>query len=205
MSSKKPEVRKDKSPRIYFILAGIVLIVVALAIPVSTFAPVFKAEVNYQLNKKNDEPVEFTPVDPEFSVIIPKINANAKVIKNVDPFDSKIYQQALTKGVAHAKGTSTPDKSGNVFIFAHSAGNWYQANQFNAVFYLLNKLEAGDEIIVYYQSQKYTYTVQETKLVKGDQTSYMSGNSNQNQLTLMTCWPPGTTLKRLVVIAIPKQ
>ncbi len=105
-------------------------------------------------------------------------------------FDSKIYQQALTRGVAHAKGTSTPDKSGNTFIFAHSAGNRYQANQFNAVFYLLNKLETGDEIILYYQSQKYIYTFNESKLVKGDEINYMSSNSNQNQLTLMTCWPP---------------
>lgn len=201
----KPEKRINKFPRIYFI-SGVILLIIALTIPVSTFAPVFKAEINYQLNHKNNKSLsEIVPVDPEFSVIIPKINANTKVIKNVDPFDSKIYQKALTKGVAHAKNTSTPDKPGNTFIFAHSAGNWYQANQFNAVFYLLNKLEAGDEIIVYYQSQKYTYTVQETKLVKGDQISYMSSKPSQNQLTLMTCWPPGTTLKRLVVIAYSQK
>jgi LPXTG-site transpeptidase (sortase) family protein len=205
MVLNKPVKRKDKFPRIYFIISGFVLLTIALAIPVSTFAPVFKAEVNYQLNKKNTEPVEVIPVNPEFSIIIPKINANALVIKNVDPFDSKIYQQALTRGVAHAKGTSTPDKSGNTFIFAHSAGNWYQANQFNAVFYLLNKLETGDEIIVYYQSQKYTYTVQETKLIKGDELNYMESTTNQKQLTLMTCWPPGTTLKRLVVISTLKN
>lgn len=187
-----------------FILLGIILIIFALVIPIYTFTPVFKAEINYQTNK-NNQPAESIPVDPEFSVIIPKINANAKVIKNVDPLNSKIYQRALTQGVAHAKGSATPDQTGNVFIFAHSAGNWYQANQYNAVFYLLTKLVVGDEVIVYYQNQKYTYSVTETKFVNSNQTNYMSANFGQNQLTLMTCWPPGTTLKRLVVIATPKN
>lgn len=201
----KSEAGKSKFPRKYLIFIGIVLIIVALAIPVSTFTPVFKAEINYQLNKKNNEPVELTPVNTDFSIIIPKINANAQVIKNVDPFNSKIYQQALTKGVAHAKNTALPDQSGNIFIFAHSAGNWYQANQFNAVFYLLNKLKGGDDIIIYYQNQKYDYIVQETKLVNSNDLSYMSNKSGQNKLTLMTCWPPGTTFKRLIVIATPKK
>ena len=205
MLSKKSAKRKDKFSRFYFILAGVFLIIIALAIPISTFTPVFKAEINYQLNQKNNETVEAIPVDLNFSIIIPKINANTKVIKNVDPFDANIYQPALTKGVAHAKNTSTPDKLGNTFIFAHSAGNWYQANQFNAVFYLLNKLTAGDEIIVYYQSQKYIYSVDEIKFVKSDEISYLSNQLNTNTLTLMTCWPPGTTIKRLVVIATPKN
>lgn len=205
MSSRKPKIRKDKFPKIYFTIIGIILVIIALAIPASTFAPVFKAEINYQINKKNSEPVEIIPIDQEFSIVIPKINANSKVTKNVDPFDSKIYQTALTKGVAHAKGTSTPDKLGNTFIFAHSAGNWYQANQFNAVFYLLNKLEIGDEIMIYYQSQKYNYTVNESKIINGNELTYMSSKTNQKQLTLMTCWPPGTTLKRLVVIGTLKN
>lgn len=198
----KSKKRKNKFPKIYFIFIGSILLTTALFIFIFTFTPVFKAEVDYQLNLKKSPPVsEIIPIDPEFSVVIPKINANTKVIKNVDPFDSKIYQPALTKGVAHAKDTATPDKPGNTFIFAHSAGDWYQANRYNAVFYLLKKLEPEDEIIVYYQSQKYTYTVNQTKLVKGDQLNYLSSSPNKNQLTLMTCWPPGTTLKRLVVVA----
>lgn len=205
MSSKESAKRKNKFPRIYFILVGVILVIIALAIPVSTFAPVLKSEIKYQLNKKSTKPVEIVPVNLNFSIIIPKINANALVIKDVDPFNSRIYQNALTKGVAHAKNTSTPDQSGNTFIFAHSAGNWYQANQFNAVFYLLNKLKTGDEIIIYYQSQKYIYSVDEIKFVKPDEIDYLSNQLNSNKLTLMTCWPPGTTLKRLVVISTLKN
>lgn len=209
MSFSKFVDQKNKYFRIIFFSLGLFFIIVASVIFLSTFAPVFKAEINYQLTKKKIETtggelVESIPVDPNFSIIIPKINANTKVIKNVNPFNSKIYQPALTQGVAHAKNTSTPDQSGNTFIFAHSAGNWYQANQFNAVFYLLNKLKIGDEIIVFYQSQKYTYSVKETKLVNSNELNYLSTKTNQKQLTLMTCWPPGTTLNRLIVIANQK-
>ena len=118
---------------------GLILILIALAIPLKTFSPVIKSEIKYRINPPKID-TDIIPVDQNFSLVIPKINANTRVIVNVDPFSSQIYQQALTQGVAHAKNTSTPDKNGNTFIFAHSAGNWYQANQFNAVFYLLNKL-----------------------------------------------------------------
>jgi len=184
---------------------GIILVIIALTIPLKTFAPVISSEIKYQINKKNSELAEATPVNTDFSIVIPKIAANTKVIKNTNPFNPQIYQQALTQGVAHASTSDTPDKSGNVFIFAHSAGNWYQANQYNAVFYLLNKLNSGDEIFVYYQNQKYTYSVDQVKTVDPKQTDYLNHNFGQHQLTLMTCWPPGTTLKRLLVTATLKK
>jgi len=196
--------KKDKKVFTLVSLFGGILIIVALFIPIKTYAPVFKAEVNYQLNKKADKPKEFKPVDPIFSIIIPKINANTKVIRNVNPYNSKEYQKALTQGVAHASGTATPDQNGNVFIFAHSATNWYQANQYNAVFYLLNKLVKGDNIIIYFDNIPYNYSVDEIKFVKPNEVDYLSNQLNTNQLTLMTCWPPGTTLKRLIVVATKK-
>lgn len=193
--------RENKKPFSWLVLIGVVLILASLLIPAKTFAPVIKSEIEYQINKKNISNTEFTPVNTDFSIVIPKINANTKVVKNVDPYNSSVYQQALTQGVAHALGTATPDTFGNTFIFAHSAGNWYQANQYNAIFYLLNKLVAGDQIFIYYQNQKYTYLVKELKFVAPTDVKLMNQDLSQHQLTLMTCWPPGTTLKRLIVIA----
>ncbi len=173
----------------------------AIIIAYLTFAPVLKSEIKYQLVVKNKTVEEkIVPVDTDFSVVIPKIRANARVVENVDPFDAKNYQLALSRGVAHAKGTSTPDKGSNTFLFAHSAGNWYQANQYNAIFYLLNKLEKGDEIVLYFKDKEYVYQVEELQYVGGGETKYMNASA-KNKLTLMTCWPPGTTLKRLIVIA----
>lgn len=192
-------INADKNIFSYLSLIGGILIVIALFIPLNTFSPVLKAELSYQFSKNSSKNI--IPVNTDFSIVIPKINANAKVVKNVDPFNSKIYQKALTQGVAHASNTATPDISGNIFIFAHSAGNWYQANQYNAVFYLLNKLIKDDQIILYYQNKKYTYLVKEVKFVSGSDIQYLKGSFGQHQLTLMTCWPPGTTLKRLLIIA----
>ena len=205
MPSKKSEKvkrlskRQNKKSFSWFIVAGIGLILLSLLIPARTFAPVIKSEIEYQTNK--NKVLDLTPVNTDFSIVIPKINANTKVVQNVDPYNSSVYQHALTQGVAHALGTATPDTFGNTFIFAHSAGNWYQANQYNAVFYLLNKLVKDDEIFIYYQNKKYTYLIKEIKFVAPTDVKLMNQDLSKQQLTLMTCWPPGTTLKRLVVVA----
>lgn len=140
------------------------------------------------------------PVYTDFGLVIPKIRANSKVIANVNPYREEIYQKALTLGVAHAEGTALPGKIGNTFIFAHSSGDWFTANRFNSVFYLLNKLEKNDEIDIYYQKQKYVYKVIEKKIVTPSEIDYLTKKGAKRTITLMTCWPPGTTLKRLIVI-----
>jgi sortase A len=199
MPSKK---RKDPpTVNSLFKLIGFLLLFFGLAIALKIYFPVLKSEIVYQSAKIIPPKSEVIPVDKNFSIVIPKIRVNTKVIKNVDPFDSKIYQKALTQGVAHAKGSGLPGFPGNTFIFAHSATDWAQANQYNAVFYLTNKLETGDEIIIYYEGSRYQYTVTEKKIVSGTDINYLSNNLNTKTLTLMTCWPPGTTLKRLIIIA----
>ena len=184
-----------------FKLVGFLFLFFAIVIVFKIYFPVAKAEIVYQVTKSSPSKTEIKPVNTDFSIVIPKIKVNAKVVKNVDPFDSKIYQKALTQGVAHAKGSGLPGFPGNTFIFAHSATDWAEANQYNAVFYLTNKLDPGDEITIYYEGSKYQYTVTEKKIVSGTDINYLSTNLNTNQLTLMTCWPPGTTLKRLIIIA----
>jgi len=195
---------KEKDPiSLIFRLLGFAFLITGLFIFVKIYFPVTKAEINYQVARLIPTPSPAPPVDPTFSIIIPKLNINTFVIKNVDPFNSAEYQKALTRGVAHAKGSALPGFNGNTFIFAHSASSWYQANQYNAIFYLIDKLNSGDEIDLYYQGSKYVYKVSDKKIVAGTDLNYLSNNPNTKSLTLMTCWPPGTTLKRLIVVAIP--
>lgn len=194
----------------YLYLTGIIFVVVSVLIVIKIFYPIAKEEAKYQFSiktenfgsekSKENEKKEISPVDEEFGIVIPKINANVKIIPEVDSQNSLVYQQALTKGVAHAKGTAYPGEKGNIFIFAHSGADILEANKYNAVFYLLSKMEKGDEIFIYYEKQKYHYIVSEKKIVEFDETSYM-GETSEEQLTLMTCWPPGTTFKRLVIVA----
>lgn len=163
--------------------------------------PLTKSEFIYQTNKKNLSQ-EISPINTEFSLIIPKIGINSPVVKNIDPNNPPQYQLALTHGVAHAQGSALPGFPGNVFIFAHSATDWYQANQYNAIFYLINKLEKNDQIILYYQGSKYVYKVIDKKIVEASDIKYLTDTTDKYSLTLMTCWPPGTSLKRLVIQAL---
>ena len=145
------------------------------------------------------------PVDPDFSIVIPKIAANAKVLPNIDAAEEKVYLQALQKGVAHAQGTAFPGEGGHIFLFAHSTDYFWNVGSYNAVFYLLYKLEQNDEVNLFYKGQRYVYKVIGKEIVDPKQVEYLTRKSNREFLTLQTCWPPGTTLKRLLVFALRKK
>lgn len=150
----------------------------------------------------NFDKIEFlTPEDPNFSIVIPKIGANAKILANIDAADEKIYLPALQKGVAQAAGTAYPGEGGHIFLFAHSTDYFWNVGTYNAVFYLLSKLEKGDEVDLFYRGQRYVYRVIGKKIVDPSQVQYLTRKTNKEFLTLQTCWPPGTTLKRLLVFA----
>lgn len=183
---------------------GILLLLASLILFITIFAPVAKVEINYSLNKPHAKITQIQPVDRSFGIIIPKIGANAKIVSEVDPYNSFTYQMALTKGVAQAKGTAFPDENGNMFLFSHSSANLLEANLYNSVFYLLSKLTKGDEIYIYYKQIKYTYIVSGFKIVDAKDVSYLNPKSNDRGLTLMTCWPAGTDFKRLLVFARQK-
>jgi sortase A len=146
-------------------------------------------------------PETIVPVDREFGIVIPKINANVKVIPEVDAGNYNEYMAALKQGVAHAKGTVYPGMVGNSFLFAHSVGNFWEVNRYNAVFYLLKELNTGDLIVMFWHNKRYDYVVTDKKTVDPTEVGYLNSVANYPMLTLQTCWPPGTTLKRLLVFA----
>lgn len=201
------------------ILLGLIPFLVGFSILLLTYWPLLKAyyshrvspttsNINISLAGKEEEITrDFKRdttevfVDREFGIYIPKIKSNSKVVKNVDPFNESEYTQALKTGVAHSKTTKTPDRKGNVFLFAHSAVNFYERNQYDVYFYLLGELEEGDEIYVSYEGEIYKYKVGEVKVVNKEDTKYLGNYSNDDTLTLMTCYPAGTDWKRTIVIA----
>lgn len=218
MSTEKKEAKELKNNAVHWMYrAGVVLIMIAVALLLLTGYPIVKEEIRYALSPKTKKVTVLAkatarqgdvgmdkiiyPKDEEFGIVIPKIMANAKVIANVDWRDSQEYQRALTKGVAHAGGSALPGEGGNVFLFAHSGVDFFEATRYNAVFYLVNKLEKGDEIDIFYQKRKFTYKISEKKTVGPEEIGYLDGDAGGKTLTLMTCWPPGTTLKRMIVTA----
>lgn len=144
------------------------------------------------------------PSDTQFSIVIPKIGASAKVYPNVDPSNEQTFLPILQKGIAHAKGSVFPGMSGNTYLFAHSTDNWWHVGQYNAIFYLLKDLSVGDQIIVFFEGKRHEYIVSEKVVADPTDVSFISRDHNgEEQLVMQTCWPPGTTWKRLYVIAKP--
>ncbi len=144
------------------------------------------------------------PQDPNFSIIIPKVGADSRILANVDASNESEYLAALRDGVAHTRGTGFPGENSHIFLFAHSTDYFWNVGSYNAVFYLLYKLEKGDEIDLFYQGQRYLYHVIGKQIVDPSQVEYLTRKSNKEFLTLQTCWPPGTTLQRLLVFATRK-
>ena len=147
---------------------------------------------------------EFGVPDTKFSIYIPKINAKAGILENVNPGNEKEYMEALSKGVAHAAGSVLPGMDGATYLFAHSTNAPWNVTQYNAVFYLLRELKSGDEIYIFFLDKLYKYRVSEQKTVDSEDTSWLlHAKEGKERLILQTCWPPGTTWKRLIVVAEP--
>ena len=146
-----------------------------------------------------------SPVSAQFGIVIPKIGANAPIFPNTDASDPNTYLPVLEKGVAHAMGTVFPGVSGNIYLFAHSTDSFWNVGRYNAIFYLIKELVNGDEIYVYFNGVRYVYRVVNKLVVDPSEVRFLTDDLPYEQLTLQTCWPPGTTLKRLIVFARPEK
>jgi len=145
------------------------------------------------------------PADPEYSIVIPKIGANSRIIPNVNAANPDEYLADLKEGVAQTLGTHNPGEGGHIFLFAHSADNIFDVGTYNAVFYLLYKLDTGDQVNIFYKNHRYIYNVIGKKIVDPTEVNYLTRQTTSEFLTMQTCYPPGTTLKRLLVFAVPAK
>jgi LPXTG-site transpeptidase (sortase) family protein len=135
---------------------------------------------------------------PQIStIVIPKIGITAPVVTAQSNSEADI-QASLTRGVVHYPGTANPGEFGNVFVTGHSSNFWWIKGSYNYVFANLDKLAVGDQAKIYYNGNKYVYSVAEVKTVLPSEVSVLSQGENPT-LTLMTCTPVGTNWKRLIV------
>lgn len=147
-----------------------------------------------------------------FSLYIPRINAKAQIIENIDSANQKEYMQALKQGIAHARGSVLPGMSGATYLFAHSSDMPFNGAPRNAVFYLLRELEPpkngkdGDEVYIFFLDKLYKYRVSQKYIVEANDVSWLKeAASGPERLILQTCWPPGTSIKRYIVVAEPVE
>jgi len=193
---------------------GALFIGISLIGLIIVYGPLITAEVEYQVSQKvpmkpsklgsalRDMPNWQVP-DMAYSLYVPKINARAKVVGNVDAGNEKAYLQALTEGVAEAAGLSHPGQRGTTYLFAHSTDGPWNFARYNAVFYLLDKVEVGDQVEVVYRNRLFKYQIVSKAILAANDTRYLVPQTDREILVLQTCYPPGTSWKRLVVEAEP--
>ena len=128
-----------------------------------------------------------------YYIQIPKINASSDIIENVDPWDRKIYEKALERGVAQAKDMEN-------FLFAHSSLPPWKMTRTNTAFLRLGELKKGDQIIIHKDRKDYVYQVEDKKEVWPNEVGLVVEKS-KDYLVLQTCTPLGTDWKRLLIFA----
>ncbi|MEI7818834.1 MAG: sortase [bacterium] len=139
-------------------------------------------------------------VPPGDVIIIPKIKVdNVPVIFEASAAEAAI-QKSLQNGVVHYAGTALPGEKSNIVIVGHSSNDWWEPGNYKFIFALLEKLVPGDQIQMNYKERKYVFEVTNSKVVEPSEISVLQPTS-EPQLTLITCTPPGTSWKRLIVTA----
>jgi len=118
-------------------------------------------------------------------IVIPSIDIDAPIVGGVAWED-------LKKGVGHLPGSANPGERGNMYLAAHN-------DIFGEIFRYLDKMELGDEFIVYSNDQAYRYVVTSKRVIDPTDVSVMYPTT-EPIATLQTCYPYLVDTHRLVVV-----
>jgi len=178
-------------------------IIIAVIFVVVVFAIIFGALGTYRFIHRptvrpSPSPQE-SPLYEGFHLLVPSLGIEALVIADDAAANEKEYFKALENGVAQLKGSSKPGDGSNIFIFGHSSYYWYKPGDYKTIFKNLEDIKIGDEIILWYGNMKYVYIVTEKKVVDPEEVDVLE-LTKEEQVSLMTCVPPGTTWHRLIVV-----
>lgn len=203
---------------LYITVLGLCGVALFLLWAISVLLPVTLIELRYQYKHTLSGVFGITDIRslilPQFSVdlgsgqsnnqtagiTIPKLFIDEPVIFNVNPNNKSEYLAALKKGIAHASGTALPGSGGQGYYFAHSSTPAF-VQQFNAVFYLIHKLDINDSIYIFRNGKRYSYAVYAKQITAPQDTAFLRYKNAAETIVLQTCWPPGTTAQRLLVFA----
>jgi sortase A len=127
-----------------------------------------------------------------FTLDIPKLHITQAEVSTID--------DDLTKHLVNYAGTCTPPDKGNCVIFGHSTlPQLYNPHDYKTIFANILSLDVNDTIIVHKGNITYTYTIFSITVVEPDDTSVLAQTTDDSYLTIITCTPPGTIWKRLVI------
>ena len=149
------------------------------------------------------DPASTVAVGPDARLIIPKINVDTPVFYDIST-DKASQDKAMENGVAHfgiPGANSHPGQVGNTVLSGHSSNDVFAAGDYKFIFMQLSKLEIGDTIYANFEGKRYTYIVTGKEEVMPTEVDQLIYPTNKPVMTLITCTPLGTALKRLLVTA----
>ena len=117
---------------------------------------------------------------------IQAINVDAPVVQG-DTWDQ------LKKGVGQHVGSADPGQAGNLVLSAHD-------DVFGEIFRNLDRLQPGDQVLLFTAQQQYIYIVTSSQVVAPTQVDLMNPTSVPT-LTLISCYPYMVDKQRIVVFA----
>lgn len=117
---------------------------------------------------------------------IPALNVDHPIVQGDD------WEQ-LKKGVGQYLGSGLPGRPGNVVLSAHN-------DIYGEIFRYLDQLQPGDEVIVSTERQRYTYRIDELRVVEPTEVWVMAPTGHA-QVTLISCYPYRVNTKRIVAFA----
>lgn len=161
------------------------------------------------LNQKLDSyNISFNTLPPAQRIIIPSIWIDTPIVwtqvKDYDAFINWDFSSEMEQWIVKYPTSPNPGEWWNTFIFWHSSQEYRKHNKYGTVFRNLPSLSAWDEIQVVWQGKLYTYKIMASEVVstkKVNDTYQQFSNLKKESITLMTCYPIGTTQKRLMVYA----
>lgn len=125
---------------------------------------------------------------------IPKLKIENAAVSTID-YD-------LSKHLVQYFGTSTPGELGTAVIFGHSTlPQLFDPKNYKAIFATLHTLKVGDKLFATIDEVTYKYKIFSITITSPDDTEMFSQFYDNSYITLVTCTPPGTTWKRLIVRA----
>lgn len=99
-------------------------------------------------------------------------------------------------------GTVLPGEDGTAIIFGHSTiPSWFNPANYKTIFATLHTISEGDEIDATVNGKVFKYKVFSILITDPSDTNILSQNYNNSYITIVTCTPPGTIWKRLIVRA----
>lgn len=127
-----------------------------------------------------------------YTISIPKIDLENAVVSTLDT--------DLTNHLVHFPGTAIPPSKGTAAVFGHSTlPQLFDRQNYKTIFAKIHSVTIGDTILAAVNDTLYTYKIFDIQITDPEDSSYLTQSYDASYLYIITCTPPGTTWKRLII------